>query len=138
MGGDEFVIITDFISDEYPLYIFAHKLFYALNSPSIIDDTEIDIKVSGKTICTVSIFDLDDMFGEAQRKATKQSTDWHQEFPAIFNKRTDQTINGGQALMLWQGHRVHMEALKKSLLPESEPSNEPESPSRTRKKRTKK
>lgn len=99
------------------------------------EDTDVVITVGGKKPLTVDIFDLEDMFVIAQRKADEMNTDWKDEFPAIYERRTQRKINRAQAVLLWEGLTSRIAELKKSLLTESGDSPKRESPSTRRRKK---
>lgn len=99
------------------------------------EDTTTTIYLGPKSSVDVDIFDLDDWFMLAQKKANEQSTDWKAEFPTVFKNKTGKQINGGQAVLLWHAHRNNMDELKKSLLEGYSNLNEPVSPSKRKTKK---
>ena len=101
------------------------------------EDTKVVITVGGKDRQEFDIFELESMFVEAQAKADDMGTDWKEEFPNIYKKRTKSTINPTQSALLWEGICNKIVELKKSLLVESPASSKQESPSpRKRKKKS--
>ena len=103
------------------------------------EDTIADIYLGPKEgKVELDIFDLDDLFMLAQKKANDQSTDWKEEFPLVFKNKTGKKITSGQSVMLWHGHKQNMDNLKKSLLNGYEVSEKQVSPSRRKTKQKQK
>lgn len=99
------------------------------------EDTEVVITVGGKSPLKLDVFDLEDMFVSAQRKADDMNTDWKDEFPSIYKRRTGKDINKAQAVLLWEGLTSRIAELKKSLHTVLEGSPKQESPSPRKRKR---
>lgn len=99
------------------------------------EDTQIVITVGGKSKVTMDIFQLEDVFVDAQRVADDMGTDWKNEFPTLFEEQTKFKITPGQAVLLWNAVQGRLEELKKSLLREYVDSSKQESKSRPRRKK---
>lgn len=99
------------------------------------EDTKVVITVQGKDPVTIDIFDLEDLFVSAQAKSDEMGTNWRDEFPALFKKQTQKSINAAQAVLLWDGIKTRIYDLKKSLLNGYENSQEQASPSSPKRKR---
>ena len=87
-------------------------------------DTITNIQLEGKNV-KIDTFDMEVLFMEAQNKANEMGTEWNDEFPKLFEKKTKAVITSGQSTLLWYAHRQHMEELKKSLFQELENSRKP-------------
>ena len=68
VGGDEFVIIQQFIKDERDVEILINRIFEELKSPLIIGDEKILIEVSiGVSIFSEDASDLEILIHKADR-----------------------------------------------------------------------
>jgi hypothetical protein len=99
------------------------------------EDTLVTITVKGKNPVDVDIFELEDMFVTAENKAKDMNTEWREEFPAIYKRKTGRPITPSQAVLLWEGIRDRITELKKSLLNGSDDSEKPVSKSRRKVKK---
>ena len=79
------------------------------------EETNINIIIEGQDTVTVDLLKLDELFGEADKKAREMQTKWEDEFPQLFKNKYNVTINRVQAFFLNVRHKTLMMEIKKKL-----------------------